>query len=561
MLTESPFAAEPFPVNPDASVDRIIGGTRMELLGMGMDLDEKDLSVLPEGERAAVPALPMGQQEPELPPVPARELFPLPLAPTKELSEPVALEELPAPSRIHRFLSSSSRPMLAAALLPILFLTPLAFTRSTAAPDVFPLHEAAQQEMMISYLPHQMPQAQGSASSVSRAISSESESQSSSAATFSRPSHRDTSRVPVGASKEEDKPQSRILQRIFERTGHTSFSAASVPMGASRGQMLRATGVYLTSGSVGRQEFFEETLQKLGEAGGNAVIFDVKGSAVYFHSTAELATKYDLVRPLYDLPEIIRIAHEKGFYVMGRLIAVKDDGITSRAPETLVRHPVSNVVLSQGWVDPSNATALQYNREIICDLARAGIDEINMDYIRFSTANFGALGVWSGEEKADKVWEFVKMAREAVDECGPATKLGISAYAILGWNYPVNLRTLGQDVVRFAPLLDVISPMAYPATFTSPEYYIPGKNPGPRMYWLVYRTLTGYQELLGPEESQKLRPWIQGYSVTAQDVRDEMRAVKDAGVCGFTVWNAGNNYGQTYAALSSWEAPEACGAL
>ncbi len=67
-----------------------------------------------------------------------------------------------------------------------------------------------------------------------------------------------------------------------------------------------------------------------------------------------------------------------------------------------------------------------------------------------------ALGVFSAQEKADKVFSFVKKARETIDSCGPSTKFGISSYAILGWNYPANLETLGQDVVRFAPNDDTL---------------------------------------------------------------------------------------------------------
>ncbi len=149
------------------------------------------------------------------------------------------------------------------------------------------------------------------------------------------------------------------------------------------------------------------------------------------------------------------------------------------------------------------------------------------------------------------------MAREAIDSCNPSVKLGLSTFAILGWNYEANLETLGQDVVRFAPLVDIISPMAYPATFTSEGYYVPGRNPGSRMYYLVWRTLTGYQKLLG-DDAWKLRPWIQGYSVTVKNVQDQMQAVADAGLCGFQVWNAGNNYGNTYEAMKSWHAPAVC---
>jgi hypothetical protein len=321
-------------------------------------------------------------------------------------------------------------------------------------------------------------------------------------------------------------------------------------------------GVYLTSSSVKNMKKFEETMDQLEKYGTKAIIFDVKGSRVYFESTSAMAEEYKLENPMYDLPAIIQKLHDRGFYVMGRFIAVKDEGITSRRPDLQIRHPTKNFVMGPGWVDPSNEEALEYNRQVMCDLAASGIDEVNMDYIRFTTSDVGNLRVFSGEEKADKVEKFIIMAREAIDRCGPKTKLGISSYAILGWNYPANLATLGQDVVRFAKYLDVISPMAYPQTFTSPEYYIPGKHPVSRNYWLVYRTMTGYQKLLGPVDSLKLRPWIQGYSLDPSGIRDEIQAVWDSGGCGFQVWNANNNYAPTYGAFAMMpKRPDHCEGL
>ncbi|MBP9851067.1 MAG: hypothetical protein KBC47_05245 [Candidatus Peribacteraceae bacterium] len=335
-----------------------------------------------------------------------------------------------------------------------------------------------------------------------------------------------------------------------EQSSASSEASSSVaPEVIIRGDNKR--GVFLTAGSVAREQFFNETVEKLLASGGDTIVMDVKGGGALFHSAAPMAKELALVRDLYDLPAIIEKLHEKNIYVIGRFVAIKDEAYVQKKPDTRIKHPVTGKVLNQTWIDPANDEAIQYNMEIMCEIAAAGIDEINLDYIRFSTAEFGALGVFTGEQKADRVEKFIKASRDTIDRCGPKTKLGLSTYAILGWNYDANVRTLGQDVVRFAPLVDIISPMAYPATFTSAGYYIPGKNPGPRMYWLVYRTLTGYAELLGPEESKKIRPWIQGYGVVNKDMSDQMRAVYDAGFCGFQVWNAGNNYGPTYVGLTN----------
>ena len=334
--------------------------------------------------------------------------------------------------------------------------------------------------------------------------------------------------------------------------------ASSVPVAPVR-MIDTHRGVYLTPGSIHDTEFLDHTIAAIVESHGSSIVFDVKGSAVFFSGDTPLADELGLVKPMYDLPTIIEKAHRHGLRVIGRFVSIKDHGLTTAKPSTRIRHPKSNVVLSPEWVDPINPDALAYNAEVVCALAKAGIDEINLDYIRFSTAEFGALKAYSMDEKADRVEQFIRAMRETIDRCGPSTKLGLSTFAILGWNYEQNVATLGQDVKRFAPLVDVISPMAYPATFTAPGYYNPQTNTGSRMYHLVYRTLIGYRDLLGPEHSWKLRPWIQGYGVTVKNVHDQIQAVYDAGYCGYQVWNANNAYGPVYTAMKAeQEEPEIC---
>jgi hypothetical protein len=340
----------------------------------------------------------------------------------------------------------------------------------------------------------------------------------------------------------------RMEQIRLER----ELSHAAAPQGRGDNKM----GVYLTASSAAKDDFLQETMDRLIATGGAAIVIDVKGSFVYFHTSSPLAGELDLVRPLYDLPEIVTKAKEKGIYTIARLIASKDPVFAGRNPDVRIKHPNTNVTMGDTWVDLSNPTVLEYNRQVIRDVVMSGIDEVNIDYIRYPT-EFGRIAL-TGAEKADRIEQFVRMARETIDEYGPSTRLGLSTYAILGWNFPVNLEPLGQDVVRFAPYVDIISPMAYPQTFAEGAYYIPGVHPRSREYYLVYRTLTGYAELLGPDHAHKLRPWIQGYFMNNRQFRDEAEAVFDAGYCGFTVWSAGNYYDVVYGALPQLTVPERC---
>ena len=317
-------------------------------------------------------------------------------------------------------------------------------------------------------------------------------------------------------------------------------------------------GVYLKPESTANESFFLETLESLSAANGSALVFDVKGPYVYFDTSSSLAAQYNLVRPLFELPHIIAEARQKGIYTIARLVAADDPILGAWEPEVRIRHPQTNVSLGTKWVDLSSPTVLEYNSQVIRDLVAAGVDEVNIDYIRYPTEYAQWQIGLTREEKVERIKKFVQMARRTIDEYGPETKLGISTYAILGWHYDINVKNLGQDVVQFAPLVDIISPMAYPSTFKAGSYFNPAVHPRSRPYYLVYRTLQGYAEVLGEEHAHKLRPWIQAYYMTKQDIRDEMDAVFDAGGCGFTFWSAGSHYDHVYEVLPEVEVPERC---
>lgn len=370
--------------------------------------------------------------------------------------------------------------------------------------------------------------------------------------------------APVTATTEEatvPTTPGRIAARREQRIEQMGLPADAVPFHSAPAPGMNPynkTGVYMTASSAAREEFYNETMDELIASGGSTMVIDVKGYWVYFDSQAPMAKEIGMISPVLDLPVILAKAKEKGIYTIARYIAVKDEGLVERKPGWQLRQKTKNYVVYPGWVDPANEEALEYNRQILCELAAMpGLDEINLDYIRMSSTMPYSTG-YTGDEKAERLMQYIRMARETIDSCGPTVKLGVSTYAILGWNFKDNRETIGQDVVQYAPYVDVISPMAYPQTFSVNSYYTPGKHPVSRNYWLVYRTLTGYAALLGPDHAWKLRPWIQAYSMEQKGITDQMNAVVDAGFCGFQFWSANNTYGTVFAAMKKWTQPERC---
>lgn len=339
---------------------------------------------------------------------------------------------------------------------------------------------------------------------------------------------------------------------------HPPVEFASIPVAPAH-KPWNQRGVFLTPSSVSSDDYRGKTINRLRAVGGNAIIFDVKGSAVHFDAKdVPMAEELGLLKPWYKIEDIVRILHENDIYAIARYIAIKDHSLTSALPRTELRHPRTGASLGYGWVDPAHPDVLEYNRQIICDLAKSGVDEINLDYIRYDTRVAGSImAAYTTEERIGKIESFIRMSREAIDECGPNTKLGVSTFAILGWNYERNVPSIGQDVVRFAHMLDVISPMAYNANFSMHSYSDPTGQRG-RWNYLVYRTLTGYAEELGPEHAWKLRPWLQGWGVGTNEMVKQMQGVFDAGSCGFLVWNADNAYDPSYKAMERIDIPEHC---
>lgn len=336
------------------------------------------------------------------------------------------------------------------------------------------------------------------------------------------------------------------------RQAEPTFVYAEDPLHAQK-----QFGIYLNGGSAANDQLMDKVIKQLPRRGVSTVVVDVKDHYIYVSAPeGSIADRYRLALSLYDLKELVQAAHSEGLYVIARYVAVKDKQMGDIISGTRIRHPITDEELPTEWVDPSNETVLEYNKELLATVAASGVDEINLDYIRYPSDNLLALNSVSTEQKVRNLEEYIRMARDTIDATASGTKLGISTFAILGWQYEENVRTIAQDVVRFAPLVDVISPMAYPQTFSvAGGYYNPSIHPRSRNYWLVYRTLQGYKELLGDEHSWKLRPWIQMYFMEPADMLDQMDAVYDSGLCGFTVWSQGNYYTSFYEALSQWSGP------
>ena len=104
---------------------------------------------------------------------------------------------------------------------------------------------------------------------------------------------------------------------------------------------------------------------------------------------------------------------------------------------------------------------------------------------------------------------------------------------------------IGQDVPKIAPLLDAISPMAYPSHYSRGEYNLtdPDSEPGPTVTY----TMGDFRAAISSSDAKtQIRPWLQdfslGHTYTLADVKAQINAAERGGAGGWLLWNADDVY-------------------
>lgn len=105
---------------------------------------------------------------------------------------------------------------------------------------------------------------------------------------------------------------------------------------------------------------------------------------------------------------------------------------------------------------------------------------------------------------------------------------------------------IGQVLEAIEPYFDYIAPMVYPSHY--PVGFQGHRNPAAKPYEIVLYSMQKAAERLSHPTSTptKLRPWLQdfdlGATYDADKVRAQIKAVYDAGLGSWMVWDPANKY-------------------
>jgi len=309
-------------------------------------------------------------------------------------------------------------------------------------------------------------------------------------------------------------------------------------------------GIYLTGPACGVSSVLTR-VDRFIEAGGNAVVFDAKDidGGVSFFSRHPLAS-WGAGRStpvISSLEDMMGRFDKRGLYVVARIALFLDGELGRRQPDLALKDSAGAVWSERGcvWVDPAREEVVQYNLALAGELARAGVDEIQFDYVRFPTNG------WVGDRRHELgpalvsrqavIADFLAAARDTLDDYG--VKISADLYGIMAWNQEEDLALTGQHVPTIASLVDIICPMIYPSHF-GPGFEgrkRPGDDPG---YFIEEGTRRFREMAAGQAE---IRPWLQAfpYRVTRFDgdyIGTQITAARAAGGEGWCLWNPACRY-------------------
>lgn len=337
----------------------------------------------------------------------------------------------------------------------------------------------------------------------------------------------------VAASREDSS-----LYVIYRKSPVEVSSAKKERMKASQGRRLFYSSAYNFKKKKKRiEEMFKRGLY-------DGIVIDVKDDQgfVRYHSQVELIKKSGALRPRYDLKKLIKLARRYNAYVVVRVVVFKDP-VLYKIPGYAIYDKKTKKpwvgAPGERWIDPYHPELAElYYQPMVRELTELGVDEIQLDYIRFPSDG-GVHRCKFRHKKGDKY--FSEALEEFIYRIRSATHLPISV-DIYGYNGLYRASgVIGQDIEAYGRIADVVSPMLYSSHFG--DLYLTHHPLSRRAYELIKHSIRRSQMISGG--AFVVRPYLQAFPMKNRlwgygesYFLNQIRGARDEGSYGFSFWGA-----------------------
>ncbi|MDR3275475.1 MAG: putative glycoside hydrolase [Endomicrobium sp.] len=300
-------------------------------------------------------------------------------------------------------------------------------------------------------------------------------------------------------------------------------------------------GIHLSVWISGSEKHRKIAMELFDNTELNTAVIDIKEyeGQVYIDGIKIVNVNGAYVKAIPNLEKYISDLKEKGVYIIARIVVFRDNILTRKKPELAVKNPDGTIWYDRkgiAWLDPYNKDTWDYNLKIAEKAADIGFDEIQFDYIRFpsdgNTKNCRYSKPHSAVEASKALVGFLKEANKRLKSKG--TKISIDVFGLT--TTATDDMGIGQKIIGMTEWVDYVSPMVYPSHYGKWNYGIADPNKEP--YKTVYLALEGALRRI---PNEKLRPWLQdfslGYKYGKDEVEAQIQACYDNKIGCWLLWN------------------------
>lgn len=344
----------------------------------------------------------------------------------------------------------------------------------------------------------------------------------------------------------------------------TATTAPPTPSPVPR-TSVEAKGIYISGIAAGRSSVLNELVEMINATELNAAVIDVKDDKgkVSYYSNVPYASFSNATEPFVkDMETVVNNLNNANIYTIGRIVCFKDNTVCENKPELSVKDKNGNVWRDGAgftWLNPYNKESWEYLIDLAREAVQLGFKEIQFDYVRFPSE--GAIdnidyGENSEMPKSEIVAQFLREAKSKLEPLGAFVSADVFGVVALNSG---DSEGIGQDWTMMGKETDYLSPMVYPSHYANKSQNGQGQNingniieaPDYYPYDVVYNTLLVAKKNLADAgvENVKIRPYLQDFTAnwlargyykqyTANDVKMQIRAVKEAGINEWILWNS-----------------------
>lgn len=189
----------------------------------------------------------------------------------------------------------------------------------------------------------------------------------------------------------------------------------------------------------------------------------------------------------------------------------------------------------------ANPAVWQKKYTLVKQAVEWGADEIQLDYIRYNTAQKPS------SENAKNVMKVIQWYKNKLAEQDVPLQIDVFGITSFGES-----KYIGQNVKLFSESVDAICPMVYPS------HYVPFAYHFKRPYETVYGSLQSIKKQFGGQGvPMKVYAYIElsnyhypmSHGSTLQYIKEQIRAVDEAQADGWYAWSPHNRYDNLFAVL------------